>query len=281
MRQIIPLLILSLLTTLAACVDSDNEPTAETMPLVVEGWIEDGLAPIVMVTHAVDLTTDTASFDGFVEKWGRVSIYDGDTRYILSGRLNRDYTPSFIFTTSKLKGEPGHTYRLLIETEDATVEAVTTMPEPPEIATVEAVKVADNDTLYTLTAHLADVDPNGYYKFFTHTTELESRYYSAFLGSFAASDYDTTAGWNITRGIHSLYNSDDTFNHYFVSGQHVYVKLCSMEQEIYDFWHVYDSSISLSQNLFFSFSDNCPSNIVGGLGYWAAYGTSRASILIP
>lgn len=277
-----PLLLPIILLALTACNDSTDEPMQiSAMPIVVEGWIEDGQAPIVIVTHAVDLTSDAASFDGFVEKWGRVSIFDGDTRYILTGRLNSDYTPSFIFTSSKLKGTPGHTYRLLIETEDTTVEATSTMPQLPEISRVETVPVEGNDTLFSITAHIGNIDPDGYYKFFTRTQELESRYYGTFLGTLAAADYDDETGWNITRGIHSLYNSDDDFNHYFTAGQHVMLKLCAMQRDAYEFWHAYDNSTSLSQNLFFSFAGNCPSNISGGLGYWAAYATARTPILIP
>ena len=116
---------------MAGCVDDGPEMPDGPMPLVVEGWIEEGLAPVVMVTRAVDLTTDTASFDGFVEKWARVSIYDGDERYVLTGSVNRDYMPPFIYTSSRLRGQTGHTYRLVVETESDTVEAETTMLPSP------------------------------------------------------------------------------------------------------------------------------------------------------
>jgi hypothetical protein len=251
------------------------------MPLVVEGWIEEDESPIVIVTHAVDLTVDSASFADVIEKWGRVSIFDGDTRYILTGHIDKDYTPGFLFTTSRLKGKVGHTYRLLIETEHDTVSATATMLPSPNISQLEAKLINATDSLYSITAYFDDIDSDGYYKVFCRDYSQETRFFSSFLGTFAGKDYDTSTGFTVSRAVHSVYNSDEEFNHYFSSGSRVTVKLCSLEYPLFKFWHTYDSSISISQNLFFNFSDNCPSNIDGGLGYWAAYGMSRRTIRIP
>jgi len=250
------------------------------MPLVVEGWIEDGTAPVVILTHAVDLTQETASFDDCVEKWARVSVFDGDTRHVLSGSINDSYTPSFIYTTSHLKGEPGHTYRLLIETEEATLEATATLAEAPEITKLEAIAEAGNPDLYSIRAHVDGIEADRHYKFFTKTNKTDSRFYGSFLGTFAGKEYTPDEGYPITRGIHGTYDSDE-FSHHFTHGEKVTVKLCSLESGIYDFWKTYDSNISLSNNIFFTFTHNCPTNIKGGLGYWAAYGTSFRTIRIP
>ena len=96
MKKVLNLIIIAAMLCTAGCVDDGPAMPDGPMPLVVEGWIEEGMAPIVMVTRAVDLTTDTASFDGFVEKWARVSIYDGEERYMLTGRINNDYMPPCI-----------------------------------------------------------------------------------------------------------------------------------------------------------------------------------------
>ena len=272
--------LLALLISATSC-EPDTTLTETTVtPLVVEGWIEDGAAPMVIVTHAVDLTQGTPSFDGFVEKWARVSVFDGDTQYLLTGRINNDYTPSFIFTSSRLKGKPGHTYRLLVETEERTLEATATLPDAPAIASLEAVPLPDNPDLYSIQAYVANPEDNRYYKFFTKTNGTDPHFYGSFLGTFAGKEYSPTEGYTITRGIHGGYNSDE-FSHYFTHGEQVTVKLCTLESHIYDFWKIYDSNVSLSSNLFFTFSHNCPSNIEGGLGYWAAYGSAFRTIRIP
>lgn len=273
-------IILMSLFTLIGCVDDEPLPPTK-MPLVVEGWIEQGEAPVVIVTHAIDLTVDSASFEGFVEKWGRVSVFDGDKRYILTGRINKNYTPGFIFTSSRLVGEPGHTYRLLIETETDTVEAVAHMLPSAEISRIEVERQAGSDSLYSLRAYVDKLDSEAHYKFFARSHTLEKRFYGSFLGTFPATSYNPEQGMTITRGIHSPYeDAADNFNHYYTLGDRVSVKLCTLEPQIYDFWHAYDSNVSLSQNIFFTFAGNCPSNIRGGLGYWAAYGTFNRTVVI-
>jgi hypothetical protein len=150
----------------------------------------------------------------------------------------------------------------------------------PDIVSLEANRVENTDSLYTLTAYFDDIDVDGYYKVFCRDNSQDTRFFSSFLGTFAGCDYDSTTGFVVSKAIHSVYDSHDEFNHYFVYGSSVTVKLCSLEPALYNFWHTYDTSISLAQNLFFTFDDNCPSNIEGGLGYWAAYGTARRTIQI-
>ncbi len=263
---------------LSSCYSDEPESPAK-MPLVIEGWIENGEAPIVMVTHAVDLTKPSASFDGFVEKWSRVSIFDGDKQYILTGRIDKNYTPDFIFTSSKLKGEVGHTYRLLVETETDT--AVATILPPPALLPLTVKPAPGCDTLYTICATIdGAADENGYYKFFARSDKTESRFYASYLGTFTGAEYNRAGEWQISRGVHSTY-SDDDFEHFYHSGDRVTVKLCALQTSVYDFWSTYDKSVGISNNLFFSFATNCPSNIRGGLGYWAAYGHTRRTVRIP
>ena len=263
---------------LSSCYSDEPESPAK-MPLVIEGWIENGEAPIVMVTHAVDLTKPSASFDGFVEKWSRVSIFDGDKQYILTGRIDKNYTPDFIFTSSKLKGEVGHTYRLLVETETDTAEA--TILPPPALLPLTVKPAPGCDTLYTICATIdGAADENGYYKFFARSDKTESRFYASYLGTFTGAEYNRAGEWQISRGVHSTY-SDDDFEHFYHSGDRVTVKLCALQTSVYDFWSTYDKSVGISNNLFFSFATNCPSNIRGGLGYWAAYGHTRRTVRIP
>lgn len=280
MNRVMPFICLTILLSAGACTDDGPDLTGLKMPLVVEGWIEEGMPPVVMVTHAVDLTGDSASFDGFVEKWARVSVYDGDTQYLLTGRVNNAYVPSFIYTSSRLHGRAGHSYRLVVETESDTVEAVATMLPAPAISRVESVPVEGSDSLFSLRAYADGIEPDGYYKFFSTTAGLETRSYGTFLGTFVGSRYSCTEGWPITRGIYSTYDDSRDFSHYYTLGSRVTVKLSAIDRELYDFWSVYDSNISLSQNLLFTFAANCPTNVKGGLGYWAAYGSGRMTVRV-
>ena len=270
--------------SVTACEDYER-PVQGQMPLVVEGFIEEGANPVVIVTHALDLTGDSLNLDACIEKWGRVSIYDGDKRHILSGRINDNYTPSFIFTSNRLRGEQGHTYRLFIETQTDTVEAVSTITPAPKIARLEAVPSEESDTLFSIKAYLEGLSPDGYCKFFTRRIGKEKRDYASFLGTFAVSEYNPGSGWTVTRGITYHAMDNDGFSHYFRRGEAVNVKVCSLESAVFDFWKVYERNVSMSNNLMFSFSENCPTNLrslgsrgVAPLGYWAAYGASSRII---
>lgn len=275
------LFLLSVVLLLWSCASDEPALPSGPMPIVVEGWIEEDMTPVVIVTRAVDLTSEASSFDGFVEKWARVSIYDNGRQYLLSGRVNSDYATSFVYTSSRLHGKAGHTYRLVVETETDTVESTVTMLTSPKITKIEAVPVEGCDTLFSIRAFVDDVAPEGYYKFFSKTDGLEKRFFGTFLGTFGGKDYIGAEGYAITRGVHSAYDESNTFSHYYSAGSTVIVKIAAIERPLYDFWKVVDSNMSLSGNLLFSFSENCPSNIQGGLGYWAAYAPSVRVVHIP
>lgn len=264
---------------LASC-ESVDEPAIEAAPLVVEGWIEDGRAPVVTVAHAIELKDGPIDSDSYVEKWCRVSVYDGEKRYLLNGKIDRDYTIKFVYTTSQLRGEAGHTYRLLVESENDTVEASATINPGVHIESLKAEKVEETSGSYLLRLFLSGVDPDGFYKIFTQVQGKDKIYHGSFLGTFSGRDYDAGKGLTVTNGNNSTYSQDE-FTHYYLPGEKVRVKVCSLDREVYDFWKAYDSAVSMSGNLFFTFSQNCPTNITGGLGYWGAYGTSLSAVTIP
>lgn len=274
------------LFSLSSCENTDPDISAVNMPVVVEGWIENGASPIVIVTRAVNLSSDSASFDNFVEKWCRVSVFDGDSRYILTGKVNKDYTPSFIFTSQSLKGITGHEYRLTVEFEDQTIESSSSILEPPVISRLEPIAVENNDSLFSIRAFVNGIDPDKHYKVFVRSGKDDSRYYGSFLGTFSGNEYDDSVGLTVTKGIHASYD-EDSFSHHFSKGDLVRVKIASLQPEIYHFWKIYDNTVSLSNNLLFSFTSNLPSNLLlsdsqpgnpDPLGYWAAYGVCESVI---
>ena len=96
---ILPLLVLS-------C--TAEEQPGETQ-LVVEGWIENGEHPVVMVSESIGVTTNTpidaGAMVGHLAKWAKVSISDGDNTVILTGMGTADLFPPYMFSSSKITGE--------------------------------------------------------------------------------------------------------------------------------------------------------------------------------
>ena len=99
--------------------------------IVVEGWIEDGGYPVVIVTSTVPVTGDYRYWDEMQDhiiRWAKVTVSDGEKDVVLTGKMDNDYFPPYVYTTSRLKGESGKTYTLTVEYSKRTVTARTTIP---------------------------------------------------------------------------------------------------------------------------------------------------------
>ena len=68
---------------------------------------------------------------------------------------------------------------------------------------------------------------------------------------------------------------------YFTSGDEVSIKFCTMSEDVYKYWEDFEDVSSLSLNPFFPVTRKIRSNIKGGLGYWAGYGSTYYSVQIP
>lgn len=278
---------LSLVGTLllGGCSDAPEPLDAEQLPLVVEGWIENGEHPIVIVTKAADLSRDISSFEEYVQKWCRVSIAvdDGEAE-MLTGRINHDYTPSFLFTSKRITGSRGQKYTLKIETDKDTIVATTIIPSRE--AFIDSVKVERSpscDTLYQIRAFSSAIcqRPDGYYKFFTRVMNKETRFYSSFLGTFEGTTYNSENGFTVSKGIHDTFTGK--FTPQYSCGDKVMLKLAVLTPEGFDFWNAYENAVSLGGNLFFPSSKGCPTNLQvlrkgapQPRGYWLGYSSSLA-----
>ena len=75
--------------------------------LVVEGWIDEGGFPVVILSETVpisDIYADVNTLNDRVIKWAKVSIDDGENEVILTGKNSPSYFPPYIYTTSRMRG---------------------------------------------------------------------------------------------------------------------------------------------------------------------------------
>ena len=82
--------LLLLLLTLTAC--SAHYADEEESQLVVEGWIDEGDFPIVILTRSIPVKNeyqDISDLSQFVEHWARVTISDGEQEVTLVGQASR------------------------------------------------------------------------------------------------------------------------------------------------------------------------------------------------
>ena len=244
--------------------------------LVVDGWIENGRPPIVIVTSSVPVSTEHRTLESLADnmiRWATVSIHDGEREVFLTGKMNTDYYPPYVYTTSMMSGEVGKTYTLKVKYGGMEVEAETKIPEPVGLSYIRAEKARKN--AYVLLAGFEDNESTkDYYKFFTKVMGRDSVYRSSFMGLI--DDVTLDEGVNdlqVFNGLNLSALQKDTLM-YFNAGDKVAVKFCTLGEKEFQYWEDYDDVASLSRNALFPVTKKIRSNIKGGLGYWAGYGST-------
>lgn len=268
MRNLYILILLFLLSGCDADIYFDSEPD-----IVVEGWIEEGRAPIIILSNTLNVSDKNQSLDGLrdnIIKWAKVTVSDGEHEEIMLSKVNRKYFPPYIYTTGRMQGEAGKQYSLKVEYQGRVLTAVTTIPPRVRIDTAYAVPSALDGEYSIKVAFRDEAATRDYYKIFSSTDSTSNMYYSTILQTITDSDLQTdSVRWDVYRGRFL----DDKYKMYFNEGETVVVKLCHIDSVSYRFWHDYESSLSSSRNAILQYSTNISSNINGGIGYWCGYGS--------
>lgn len=249
--------------------------------LVVEGWIEDGRYPVVIVTRSVPVSEqgiDEKSISDYIVTSAKVTVDDGDTSVILTGRGSRDYFTAFAYTTSRIRGVAGKTYTVTVESGGDVAKAVVTIPETPVMLDSLACEKVDGD-LFTIKAYFRD-DPStdDCYRMFYKVEGEDSEFFPCFMGAFSDEGLDGEGelSMKVLKGTSLSYQTDGGL--YFRSGDHVEVKLCSITKPVYEFWSDYESVVALSRNPLFPLDIQPRTNMSGAFGYWAGYNSSILAI---
>ena len=267
---------------LLCCACSKGYVPDRESSLVVEGWIEDGGYPLVMVTRSVPTSLETVSSSDladYIVRWAKVSVSDGDTTVMLTGKADKDYPTQYLYTTTKIMGQSGKSYTLEVSYRGASAKAVTMIPEGVKLESLSSRKIdGGGDGKYYLEATFSDVPGRSdYYRLFSMIRGKETAFTPCFMGTFDDAGMSGTVTCSVFPG-NSI--STDGFNPYFIAGDEVRVKLCTMDSSAYAFWKGYDDLVSLSKNPLFPVTVNPASNMIGALGYWAGYGCDSAYTVV-
>ena len=257
---------------LIACDDSDL--TVDTpQSVVVEGWIENGEFPIVIITKTLPVTTeyqDMSDLSDYLVRWAKVTVSDGERSVVLTGLYDESYYPPYIYTTSYMRGELGKTYTLTVEYEDKKLTATTTIPASiPIVDHYQLEQCEGSDNQYQIKAYFHD-NPNekNYYLFFTKTSLESNHYLASYLGAVDDGMITDDVEYPVYRG--NQYENKD-YIPYFETGEIVSVKLAQVDPSSFLFWDQYTKAQSLTSNMFLSTFTSLPSNIHGGVGYWSGF----------
>lgn len=255
-----------------SCVDI-RLPEAES-ELVLEGWIEEDGFPVVLLSTSVPVTTgskDMESLQEHIVRWGKVVISDGDKEVVLTGGPDERFIPPYSYTTAKMRGQAGKTYTLKAEYKDRRITASTTIPQSKELEYLRTEQVSPGK--YKIVAGMKD-DSSGkdFYKFFVKREGKDSAYMSSFRG--LVNDEVLTDGVNEVSVYNGISVRESDFDQYFEEDDVVYVRFSTMDEASWIYWDGFEEIQSLSRNPFFPVSNAIRSNVTGGLGYWAGYGST-------
>lgn len=279
-KKALPLLVATM--ALASCVE---DPYSHTQPqLVVEGWIDDGDFPTVFVTTSLPFTTsDTTDVDlvQHVLKWATVTVSDEEKSVVLTGRVMKHQTPPYGFTTTRIMGRSGHTYKLTVDCPPYHAEAVTTIPPKAVVDSFTVTPCLENDTLYQVMAHVSqqlDLPQGGGYKFFGISKCRDVNYKSCYMGLYKPENISPHS----ELPVYNLHRPDNRhFSPFFSYSDTLKIKFATLDGPSYAFWDSFEDDVSLSGSPFFSTNSNLRGNVSGGLGYWCGYGSSVYYLLPP
>lgn len=265
---------------LAAC-DSDIMPGQESR-MVVEGWIDDGGFPVVMLSRSIPLSDkpqDADSLYSYLIRWASVSVSDGERTVILTGKYDSRYFPPYVYTTGSMRGVAGRTYTLNVAFGDCHASATTTIPERHAITSLSVVKAEKSDTLYQINVTVdTDKARGSYYQLFTSVGTGNRLFSASYLGTINGSLLRAGASIPVYRA-HRL-GSGMAYTPYFTLRDTLEVKLAHIDSEAYDFWTDYSRNQSLAGNLFMAPASNIRSNVSGADGCWCGMGADIKYVVI-
>ena len=297
-----------LLVGTAACERSvDLDLPAGQPQLVVEGYIEPGLPPVVLLSESQPVfgAFDATALAAAQVHGARITVSTaGDTSVVLREisadslplafrqaiarqaglRLDpitqRLPVPLWFYTSLDaplLLGRPGRTYALRIEARGRVATAVTSIPVPKPLDSLYFRPPADArfaDSLAQLFYRFRDPDTLGNAsRYFTSVNGgpfLPPRLASVFTDEFVNGrtvDFALDQGRARTDTISGLRAT------LFRRGDTITVRWCAIDQPHYRFWLSYENALNTNGSPLAA-PGTLQSNISGGLGIWGGYGTT-------
>lgn len=259
--------------------------------LVVEGTIENGKPPTVILTHSLDYfsTIDTTILKGMFVHDAHITVTgNGESVQLvehsldtLNGNKYYYYAPD---SASAFTGKLGQSYALHISTENETLDAVTTIPahgfRVDSVWWLWGIKDQKPDTTKAfLMVRIIDPPQLGNYARYFTKTNNEPFY----PGLASVADDEVTNGtifdFQLDRGVNKNIKIDYDNYGYFNPGDTVTLKFCNIDKNTFDFWHTWEYAWSNNGNPF-STPTIILGNIPGALGYWGGYAAQYRTIII-
>lgn len=281
--HILPVTILTLIAS-AAC-DSDSIFMEPQQQLVIEGWIDDGAAPIVIPTLTLPVTTQQHTFSEIKDnilRWARVSVTDGTDTVILRGHYNEGYFPPYIYTHDDFRGHAGGTYTVTVDYRQFHATATTTIPHVvrPDSVCLNYVKDTDGKPQYEVVVHFVDPpDEKNYYALFSRCGARDRHYRLSSFGTL--DDDDINRSEHAQAHIFRAPSFRERYCRYFNPEDTVGVKFAHIDRQSFNALTDYSQASILANSAFIPAQINMRTNVNGGLGYWIGCAAVCDYFIVP
>lgn len=251
--------------------------------IVVEGWIEEGDVPQLLLSSSIPITEviDSINVLDHAIRSAKVTVSDGQNVEVLRVKNDKDRLPPFVYYGSEIIGEAGKTYTLKIEYLNRIVSASTTIPKTVALKSAEYIKNDVADTTGYVFVKFDDlINEKNYYQIATRLAEHEPIFVPAFYGNLDDKNFDSPKiSMQVNRGV--LIFPKTKYKPYFTDGDLIFVKLRTMNKDVLDFWNSWQNEIVNSRNPIYPSNTSLKSNIKGGIGIWAGYGQNTILVRTP
>jgi hypothetical protein len=283
------------LSALVSCEKDITIHTDQQPPkLVVEGQIENGQAPIIVLSSSLDYfsTIDAATLNATYVHAAKVTIGDGTRTYTLKensipltgGYFFYYYTTPQSNPLTTLFGDFGKTYTLKIESAGQVYNATATIPFLTKKIDSLWWKKAPNNTDTLKTVLMARVtDPPGlgnYIRYFTKQNRDD--FYPGLNSVFDDQIIDgKTYDIQVDRGVARNEKIERGDYGFFKRGDTATVKFCNIDKASYNFWRTWEFTYQSVGNPFSSPGKVLGNIDNGGLGSFCGYAVQYKTLIIP
>lgn len=255
----------------------EEETSITSRKAVIEGYICTDETPRVIFSSSVVPNTSGNVADAVVN-WGKVTISDGDTTIIMTGRSDDTYTPPFVYYTFDMTGTPGKTYSILAEFKDLKAHSAVKMPYPVEIDSI-TLTPTDIDTLRSATLHFTSpAETPSYFYISMKKTGRGSRMLPCMMGTIKTDL--PNAHYSLPLLPPRVKIDSTRYISQLIVGEKWTVSLNRTESRVFNFWKAYDDMVMFSSSPFISTTESLPTNITGGFGIWSVEGSSKRNLTV-
>lgn len=288
--------VLVLLCSVSCEKEVDIDLTTGAQKLVVEGFIENGQPPVVLLTKSIGYfsSIDLSTLENSFAHGAAIYVSDGERsiklkEYSLDTGLNLNKFFLYTIDTSDItaltfRGQTEKRYHLTVEYDGKTYEASTKIPEVRGIDSLWFRKTDKPTTDQAVRMYIRFTDPDtlgNYIRYFTRRnsdifyTGPQSVYDDAIVNGTTVDSLTVFAGYSRAREP----NLDSVG--VFYRGDTVTLRWCAIDRDVYEFYSTFEYSTGTVGNPFAS-PVNVRTNIKGGaLGIWAGYGASYFTSIVP